>query len=246
MGISLEEFAARLRAHELHYDPSNVAYFNQANGTNLSKDLAFIGGSVVVDNNTSAYLHFPDAGDGSTGRYVGPGLPAALPLLNPKRIATVRWEAPPGKVQPAAIATEKAQIVFFRAPVPPVNGIPTPVIPPLRWNINSNPAVGVLASATKAAAAGVTHIGDSFIAALIQGTGVAGNDHFSIIDGVSGGTAYLLRSVIGIPATAGSGIVSQMGPGLAYRGTPGNAMTMEFDVLFAAASESVSLAGYDQ
>lgn len=99
-------------------------------GTNLDERLGFHVGSVVVDNNASAFLNVLDATKDGTGRWVGPGQPGQMPLVNGISRARIAWTAPPGKVQPAFVAGEAAQITFFGSKVPPGIGqaVPQPII----------------------------------------------------------------------------------------------------------------------
>src|SRR5690348_2462221 len=149
---NLEAILGRLVAQANHYDESNVAFFSLANGTNLTTDLGFFPRSVIVDNHTSAYMAFPDAGDGITARFVTPNQPAVFPILQHHRIARVRWVAPPGKTEPTPITSEQAQIVFLASPAPVGQGVASQA-PVTRWNTNAAPATGAQASATQAASA---------------------------------------------------------------------------------------------
>jgi hypothetical protein len=93
--------------------------YNVFNGVPLNESLpgAFWARSVIIDNRTSAYLKIPSA-----GRWVDPGLGAAF-AIPATQVATVEWTAPPGKVQPAPVATEAAQVSFFSDAIPPGFGI---------------------------------------------------------------------------------------------------------------------------
>lgn len=111
-------------------DTEGTSSFSVAAGTQLDTRLSFAAGSVVIDNNTSAYINVPDATKDGTGRWVPPGFPAAMPILGHISRARINWTAPPGKVQPAFIAGESAQVTFFAAAVPPGFGVaaPAPII----------------------------------------------------------------------------------------------------------------------
>lgn len=229
------------RAH--HYDETNSYYVSLANGTKLNQDLGFEARSVVVDNHTSAYLQFPDAGDGVLGRFVPPGQPAVIPLLRPNRIGRVIWAAPPGKTEPVAITTEQAQLVFF-ATATPVGQALASQSPILRWNVNAAPATGSQATVAFAASPGVTHIGDSCAGTLVSaGTSGTGGVSFRVKDGPNVITTltYAIQSVAGALTQAGP-----FGPGLNLRGGLGNAMTVEFGSGLTNVAQSVNLNGFDQ
>lgn len=227
-------------------DTEGSQSFAVTNGANLDQRTSFVVGSVIVDNNTSAWISIPDATKDGTGRYVGPGLGGAFPILGHISRARVNWSAPPGKQQPAAIATEQAQVIFLASPVPPGFGFAAP-IQPQRWNLLSGPGLGVQASATKAAAAGVTHIAD-FLAvnAFTGGSAGGGVQAVALRDGVSGTGAALIQVEAISPAATNAIDRFAYGPLLGYRGTPGNAMTLEFIAGMANTFEVVALVGYDQ
>jgi hypothetical protein len=227
-------------------DTEGSQSFSVVSGTALDQRLSFEAGSVVVDNNTSVFINVPDATKDGTGRFIPPGVGWSGPILGHISRARINWAAPPGKAQPPVIAGEQAQVIFFAAKVPPGFGFAAP-IPTVRWNINNLPADGVQATVTKAAAPGVTHIGDSAWLHWVNDSAAAAGVLASakIIDGVSGSTAYLMQILFCLGGT-GTSEGPPLGPGLNYRGTPGNAMTAEFSAGVALTRQSVSLSGYDQ
>jgi len=107
-------------------EPTDSASFSVVNGVSLDVRLGFVVGSVIIDNNTSAFMNAPDATKDGTGRWVGPGQPGAFPILGHISRARINWSAPPGKSQPAPVPTEAAQVTFFAAAVPPGFGSAAP------------------------------------------------------------------------------------------------------------------------
>ena len=114
------------------------------------------------------------------------------------------------------------------------------------WTAIHVPAANAQATATKASAgAGLRNVCSALTVVLAAGATapVAVNVTINLIDGASGGTTYLWRATLSIPATAGatSGISP---PGLAIRGTADTAMTLEFSVAGGANTiESVTMSG---
>lgn len=224
-------------------DTEGTQSFTVPNGTPLDQRTSFVVGSCIVDNNTSAWINIPDATKDGTGRFVGPGQGASFPILGHISRARVNWLAPPGKVQPAIVATEQAQVIFLAAAVPPGFGFAAPV-PSLRWNIFAAPATGSQASAVRAATPGVTHIADSAIwsCAAPAAPGAAVESSFSILDGAS----TLHTGVVSLQNIAGDREKIPIGPGLNQRGTPGNSMTVQWAGGMTGTDQRVSLSGYDQ
>lgn len=107
-------------------DTEGTQSFSVPNGSLLDQRLSFRPGSVVIDNNTSAYLNVPDATKDGVGRWVPPGYPAALPLLGSVSRARINWSAPPNKVQPLVVPTEVAQVVFAASQTPIGLGVASP------------------------------------------------------------------------------------------------------------------------
>lgn len=122
-------------------DPSNSQSFSLASGTPLDAPLGFVAGSVMVDNNSSAYLNIVDATGNGTGRWVPPGKPAAFPILGHISRARVLWTAPPGKLQPAFVPGEEAQLTFMASPLPLGSGIAQDVPPILGASAVAFPAL---------------------------------------------------------------------------------------------------------
>jgi hypothetical protein len=122
-------------------DPSNSQSFSLASGTPLDSPVGFVVGSVLVDNNTSAFLTIVDATADGIGRSVPPGTGAALPILGHISRARAVWTAPPGKVQPPFIAGEAAQLTFLASPVPLGFGLAQSVPPVLGASAVAFPAL---------------------------------------------------------------------------------------------------------
>ncbi len=114
------------------------------------------------------------------------------------------------------------------------------------WTVNHHPNAATQATITQAApGSGRTNVVTSFVATFVAGASAptAGSVSFAIIDGVSGGTTYLLGPIeLGIPAVAGAtnGIVIS---GLSIAGTANTATTIEFSTGYASTKESVSMQG---
>lgn len=113
------------------------------------------------------------------------------------------------------------------------------------WTAHHLPAVATQATATKAAAgAGVRNVCTSITVVFAAGTAAPAVQQLSVslIDGASGGTTYLWRAYISLPATAGAvnGITLQL-----WRpGSPNTAMTLEWSAAGGANTfQSVSMAG---
>lgn len=113
---------------------------------------------------------------------------------------------------------------------------------PPDWAVSSTPAVGVQATATKAASPGMAHVCTS-IAATMAGTAVQTQLTVNLRDGTTGAGTILWSITLTLPAV---GVVVIAFAGLAIRGTNGNAMTLEFSAAGAGTTtESVALTGYD-
>lgn len=114
------------------------------------------------------------------------------------------------------------------------------------WSQHHLPAANAQATATKTAAgAGVRNVCTWLTIKLIGGTTAPAADTatVSVIDGASGGTTYLWRAAIALPATAGAdnGIALS---GLWLPGTANTGMTIEFDAASGANTlQSVSFGG---
>lgn len=117
------------------------------------------------------------------------------------------------------------------------------------WSAIHVPATATQATATQAAgAAGVRHICTGITAVLTSGAlALAAGAPLivSVIDGASGGTNYLWRAYINIPAVAGQDSTIALS-GLSLVGSAATAMTLEFSAAGGANSyQSVTLTGYD-
>lgn len=108
-------------------DTEGTQSFTVASGKELDVPLGFVCGSVIIDNNTSAYINIPDATKDGTGRFIGPGQGGAFPILGHISRARIKWVAPGGRTQPAFVAGEQAVVVFAAAGVPPGFGFASPV-----------------------------------------------------------------------------------------------------------------------
>ena len=114
------------------------------------------------------------------------------------------------------------------------------------WTAIHVPAANTQATATKASAGvGLRNVCMS-ITVTLAATATAPtavNVTINLIDGASGGTTYLWRTTISLPATAGATTGFAI-TGLAIRGTADTAMTVEFSAAGGANTiESVSMSG---
>jgi hypothetical protein len=117
------------------------------------------------------------------------------------------------------------------------------------WSAIHVPATATQATATRSAGgAGIRHVCTSITATLSAGTlALAAGAPLvvSLIDGASGGTTYLWRSIIDIPAVAGQAYTIALS-GLSLFGTAATAMTFEFSAAGGTNSfQSVCFTGYD-
>lgn len=114
------------------------------------------------------------------------------------------------------------------------------------WTAIHVPATNTQATATKASAgAGVRNVCTGFSVAISanSGTPTALQLTVSLIDGTSGGTTYLWRSTISLPAIPGATVAIVRG-GLWLPGSAATALTLEFSAAGGASTfESVSMEG---
>jgi hypothetical protein len=114
------------------------------------------------------------------------------------------------------------------------------------WYVHHIPAANTVATITQASAGGSTkNVCTGFTVTLAaQATAPTANQiTVSLIDGATGGTTYLWRSVIAIPATAGA-VTAFVKTGAWFVGTAATAMTLEFSAAGGANTiESVSMSG---
>lgn len=114
------------------------------------------------------------------------------------------------------------------------------------WTTSHLPAANTKATITRASAgAGVRNVctGLTVVLAATGTTPSAVNLSVSLIDGASGGTTYLWRVTLSLPATAGAlnGVTRS---GLWLPGTAATGMTLEFSAAGGANTiESVSIEG---
>jgi hypothetical protein len=142
----------------------------------------------------------------------------------------------PISVLPANVATALAQ------GTQPVSNVQL-VTEPGEWTLTSAPAVSTVASATRAAAAGVKHILKS-IQASLQAVVAQNAPVVAVVrDGPSGTGTILWQDRLIAPAGF-NGAISVTG--LNITGTTGNAMTVEFTAAPIATNfETISASGYD-
>lgn len=114
------------------------------------------------------------------------------------------------------------------------------------WQATHTPAANTQATITKAAAgAGVRNVCTGFTVTLAAGASApaAVQVFASLIDGASGGTTYLWRSAISLPAVAGA-ITSFVRSDLWLPGTANTALTLELSAAGGANTvESVTMDG---
>ena len=114
------------------------------------------------------------------------------------------------------------------------------------WTATNVPAVNTTATVTKASAgAGVRNICTGLTVTLAAGTTApsAAQITVALIDGAAGGTTYLWRTQISLPATAGA-VSAFVKSGCLIYGTAATAMTLEFSAAGGANTfESVTMDG---
>lgn len=114
-----------------------------------------------------------------------------------------------------------------------------------RWSLALTPAAGVLATVTQPAAPKVTHVCTGILVTFgAIAAPVATELQWALRDGASGAGPILLAGVVEVPAAAFNAPPVSL-TGLYIPGTPGNAMTLEFNALLANLREGVSLIGVD-
>jgi hypothetical protein len=114
--------------------------------------------------------------------------------------------------------------------------------PPNPWILTNAPVAATQATATKAAAAGKTHVLTS-INASINATAAQPQVTVVVRDGATGVGAILWQDRLTAPAGSDSRVSLS---GLQIVGTAGNAMTVEFTAAPAATNfETVTATGYD-
>ena len=110
------------------------------------------------------------------------------------------------------------------------------------------PSANPQATITQAAAGGQGINVCTDLTVTIAATGsapTAANLQVNLIDGASGGTTYLWRSTISIPATAGATATIAIAFPHGKKGSANTAMTLEFSGAGGANTvESVALGGY--
>lgn len=119
---------------------------------------------------------------------------------------------------------------------------------PITWTIISSPAAGSQATISKAGIPGIRHVCSSFSYVFNSKVAIAASDFIVVIrDGASGSGTPIFQHGFSLPAI----VVPPFAFGLSeaggiIAGTPGNAMTIEFNAGVGNLVESVSLTGYDQ
>lgn len=119
---------------------------------------------------------------------------------------------------------------------------------PSGWTIVLNPGVNTQATATQAARQGERHIATGIYAQLVAGAVAPTAVQLSVIlrDGPSGTGTVIWSGVVALTAVAGAAANPVQIPDLFIKGTPGNAMTLEFSAAGGANTfESVTLTGFD-
>lgn len=116
------------------------------------------------------------------------------------------------------------------------------------WTIKHVPNTNTQATATRTAGTGTQrHVVTGFTVTLAAGASAptaAAPITVAVIDGGTGGTTYLWRSLIGLPAVAGAQVSIVRG-GLSLPGTAATALTIEFSAAGGTNTyESVTLEGY--
>jgi hypothetical protein len=114
------------------------------------------------------------------------------------------------------------------------------------WDVQHVPAANTQATISQAAAAaGIRNVCTGFTVTLAAQTTAPAAVQLTVavIDGATGGTTYLWRTVISLPATAGA-IVSFVRSNIWLVGTAATAMTIEFSAAGGANTiESVTMEG---
>lgn len=118
-----------------------------------------------------------------------------------------------------------------------------------RWRIQNNAVSGSAASASEAAASGISHVADCLTySAYSNSTGITATAiSVNLRDGASGAGTVIWTVPLGIPTT--TAIQQVAGPfsicGLNLQGTTNTAMTLEFNTGVTNMLQGVTLSGYD-
>jgi hypothetical protein len=205
------------------------------------RPLAAIGG----DNGTPFYIKFPGMPPGL--QWVFPftyGFLYPMPAVGVAPVLVDSSLFPPNSQAPP-VGTAIAMLAGWGVgAVPPAfsPGVSSAGATLVRWNISLAAPTGSQAIAVRAASPGVTHIADSAWFSLSQAAAAASAPQASILDGGN----VLATGILAVMGTLGDHQSQALGPGLNYRGTPGNSMTILFNAGNAGVNESVSLSGFDQ
>lgn len=217
-----------------------VESFPLNTGVNTEKQIpSFWARGVIVDNLTNQWIFVREV-----FAFIPPYVSGRqIPLTGTQKLS-IYFTAPPGFSQQPSIAGQQA---FFRATEASVSAAPgVPVAPaPTRWTINSQPAVGVQASVTKAAVSGVIHVADFMRAKEAATTATASLVSPFLRDGASGIGTILISDLVAVQAIIDYSDFIFLGPNLGLKGTIGNAMTVEFSGGQANQDQTVTLVGYD-
>jgi hypothetical protein len=114
------------------------------------------------------------------------------------------------------------------------------------WTATHAPAADTQATCVKAAVGRKRNVCQSITVMLCATASAptAVQVTVSLIDGVSGGTAYLWRAHLSLPAVAGASTGITLGPGLSIIGSQNTAMTLEFSAKGGSNTvESVAMTG---
>lgn len=208
--------------------------------TEIKKQLGFFARGVIIDNLTNQWIFIREP-----FAWIPPYVSGRSIPLSGVQAVSVSFSTPTGFTQQTIITGQTAFLRFTAALVGAAPGVP--VAPaPVRWSIIHSPTVGVQASVTKAAAAGVVHVADTGSMSYLQSLTTAAERAWHVNDGVAGGgPPELLHLSLGAPASAGNGAMIMLSSNMGLKGTIGNAMTDEFTAGDTGIFESVNLVGYD-
>jgi hypothetical protein len=194
------------------------------------------------DNATEFNLFFPFFPPGS--QWVFPFTYGFMYVVDHPSYTAVKIDAsqfPPGGQAPP-VTTKIAQLTAYDTEQVFNPGIIAVGSSLIRWNLNSAPATGVQATATKAGSTGVTHVCDSYLACVSQSAANA----TTLSGNVNDGASNLILFTSGVSTTIGDAHSISQGPGLDRRGTPGSSMSIAWQSPPAGVFETVSLSGFDQ
>jgi hypothetical protein len=228
------------------FNPQGVFVDNSQNANPLTIEILPIGWNINVPAGAQLMTPFPaptaqtaqvtSSGGGGTATLFFVDFPV-LPFQSTSGVAgsLVTIAGQPITTLPANVASAAAQ------GTQPVSNVEL-TTDPGEWTVTNSPAVATVATATRAAVAGVRHICKSYSATMVA-VAAQGPVQLVIRDGASGVGAILWQDT----ANAGVGGRNSFAlAGLNIAGTTGNAMTIEFTAAPAATNfEVVNMSGYD-